>query len=117
MVISVNPELLIRKQFGKYWEIKEESSGSPSIYLGKKVTKVEMANGSLVWGLNSSQYTQTAVANLVKYLAKSNMKLSKKTNSPLKDGYRPELDTPPELRAGEASYYMSLIRSQGGLLN
>ena len=109
LVISMNPELIIKKQIGKYWDIKEESIQPPSIYLGNKVSKLEMANGVQAWGLSSSQYTQAAVANVEKHLAKNNMKLPKKTRSPLSDGYRPELDTTPELGDEDASYYMSLI--------
>ena len=37
------------------------------------------------------------------------MRLPKKASSPLTDGYRPELNTTPELNKLEASYYMSLV--------
>ena len=40
LVISVDPERIIRKQLGKYWTIKEESIAPPNIYLGNKVSHV-----------------------------------------------------------------------------
>ena len=109
LVISMDPKTIIEKQIGKYWEIKKESIGIPNIYLGNKVTKLKMDNGVSAWGLSSSQYVQAAVVNVERYLAKKNLKLPKKVQSPLTDGYRPELDTTPELKDGEASYYMSLV--------
>ena len=109
LVISVDPEHIIRKQLGKYWTIKEESIVSPNIYLGNKVSHMTMENGAKAWGLSSSQYVQASVANVEKYLARRDMRLPKKASSPLTKGYRPELDTTPELDKTEASYYMSLI--------
>lgn len=37
LVLSENPEYIIRDQIGKYFTIKEESIGSPDHYLGGKV--------------------------------------------------------------------------------
>ncbi|GFH47961.1 hypothetical protein CTEN210_14370 [Chaetoceros tenuissimus] len=109
LVISVDPERIIRKQLGKYWTIKEESIAPPNIYLGNKVSHVTLQGEIKAWSLSSSQYVQASVANVEKYLAKRNMRLPKKASSPLSDGYRPELDTTPELDKSEASYYMSLV--------
>ena len=109
LVISADPETIIRKQLGKYWKIKEKSIAPPSIYLRNKVSYVILEGGAKAQSLSSSQYVQVSVANVEKYLTKLDMRLPKKASSPLTDGYRPELDTTPELNKSEASYYMSLV--------
>ena len=39
LVISENDEATLRNEIGKYFELKEESIGLPSIYLGGKIVK------------------------------------------------------------------------------
>ena len=41
--------------------------------------QLKMDSGITAWGLSSSQYTQAAVANVEKYLAKRKLKLMKNT--------------------------------------
>lgn len=109
LVISENPEPIIRRQIGKYWPIKEDSIGPPDIYLGNVVTKVRLDNDVVCWAFSSSKYTQAAIANVEKRLQTKGLKLQKRAAAPLREGYRPELDTTPILEQTEASYYMSLI--------
>ena len=44
LVIDESPEDILRNQLGKYFELKEESIGPPKIYLGGKVSKVQLEN-------------------------------------------------------------------------
>ena len=46
LVISVDPKIIIRNQFGKYWKIKEASIAPPNIYLGNKVLYVTLDSGA-----------------------------------------------------------------------
>ena len=109
LVISHDPEPIIRYQIGKYWRVKEDSIGPPDIYLGNKVTKLELSSGQQCWSFSSSQYVKAAVNNVQQYLTQRGLSLPKRASSPLTPGYRPELDTTPELDATQASYYMSLV--------
>ena len=109
LAIGPNPEKLLREGIGKYFELKEESIGPPTLYLGARMSQVVLANGVKAWGLSSSQYTQAAVKNVEAYLNKLGQKLPRKADTPIQTTYRPELDVTTELNATEASYYQSLI--------
>jgi hypothetical protein len=43
-VISERAEAILRKEIGKYWEIKEGSIGPPTKYKDGKLREVELAN-------------------------------------------------------------------------
>ena len=109
LVISENGESILRNEIGKYFELKEESIGPPSIYLGGKLSKVTLDNGIEAWSFSSSQYVQAAVDNVETHLKRSDRTLKAKATAPMTSNYRPETDVTPELDASEASYYMSLI--------
>ena len=109
LVISEKGESVLREEIGKYFELKEESIGPPSIYLGGKMRKVTLNNGVEAWSFSSSQYVQAAVDNVEDYLKARNQKLPARASAPFTSNYRPEVDTSPELGPAEASYYMSLI--------
>ena len=109
LVISDDGEDVLRGEIGKYFELKEESIGPPSIYLGGKVKKVTLENGASAWSFSSSQYVQAAVKNVEEYLAKSGKKLPARSKTPFSSNYRPEVDITKELDGVSASYYMSLI--------
>ncbi len=49
LIISENAEPVMRKEFGKYWKIKEESIGPPTKYLGGKLQEVELETGVKAW--------------------------------------------------------------------
>ena len=112
LVISENPETILRNEIGRYFELKQESIGPPKIYLGGKVRRVELQNGSKAWSFSSSQYVQAAVDNVKNYLSREENKhlsMPKKADTPLTTSYRLELDVTPELNAEYSSYYQSLI--------
>ena len=109
LVISDNAEKVLREEIGQHFVLKEESIGDPGQYLGGKLRKVTLEDGTNAWAFGSSQYVQDAVANVETYLAKKGEKLVAKAPTALSHGYRPELDVSPELGNGDASYYHSLI--------
>ena len=112
LVIGENADNTLRRDLGRYFELKEESIGPPKIYLGGHVRKVQLDNGVECWAFSSSQYVQTAVKNVEDYLSKrvdSKWTLPSKAETPLRATYRPELDVSPELQPIESAYYQSLI--------
>ena len=109
LVISERADSVLRDEIGKYFELKQESIGKPSQYLGGKLREVELENGTTCWAFGSTQYVRAAVANAEKYLKKKGMSLPAKAPNPLREGYRPEIDISPELQDEAASYYHSLI--------
>ena len=64
-------------EVGKYWTMKKGSIGPPSIYLGKKVSKVILENGNEAWAFSASQYPQYVVKNVQRHLEKLNLTFPK----------------------------------------
>ena len=109
LVIAEQGEHVLRKEIGKYFEMKEESTGPSTIYLGGKLSFVTLDNGAQAWSFSSSQYEQAAVQNVEQYLAKSNRRLAASAKAPFTSNYRPEIDLTEELDKDDAAYYQSLI--------
>ena len=109
LVVSEKDEHVIRTEIGKYFELKEASIGLPDIYLGGKVSKVELANGVTAYTFSPSQYAKPAVTNVESYLKSKGCSLPARVSTPMKSGYRPEIDISDELDDAEATYYQSLI--------
>ena len=68
LCVSEIPEKTLRRELRKYFGLKEESIGSPQIYVGGNVRKVVLETGVECWAFGSSQYVQAAVKNVEKYL-------------------------------------------------
>ena len=109
LVISDWGEDIIRNEPGKCFYIKEESIGEPTLYLGNKVTKVELENGISAWSFSSSQYVQAAVGNVENQLKDQGSSLPTRCSSPIARNYRQDIDISPELGVSDAAYYQSLI--------
>ena len=103
LVVSENTESILHNELGRYFHLKEESIGPPTIYLGGRVW---------AWSFSSSQYVQSAIKNVEGYVGKpenSHLKIPSKAETPLMTSYRPELDVSPELTPQDSAYYQSLI--------
>ena len=50
--VSHNPREVLEKEIGKYWTLKPDSIGAPKLYLGNKVSKVNLENGVSAWSFN-----------------------------------------------------------------
>ena len=109
LVISTRAEHVLRNELGKYFELKEESIGPPSLYLGAHLRKVSLDNHASAWAIGSSQYVKAAIANVETTLSQRDRKPLLRVDAPLSPGYRPELDITPELTPTDASLFQSLI--------
>ena len=109
LVVSENAESILQNELRRYFHLKEESIGPPTVYLGGRVCKVQLENGVWAWSFSSSQYVQSAVKNVEEYLRRpenSHLKIPSKAETPVTTSYRPELDVSPELMPRD---YQSLI--------
>ena len=100
LVASENSERFLREELERYFELKEESTGLPKIYLGSKMSKVVMENSTTAWLLSSSQYVQPAVKNVEDSLAKQNKKLPAHANTLLSSS-----DISIELQPVDVAYF------------
>jgi hypothetical protein len=109
LVVSTGGEKILREGIGRYFDLKEESIGPPTIYLGGHLRKVELENGVKAWAFSSSQYMREAVKNIEKHLDCKGGKLPFKAETPIQTSFRPELDVTPELNPTDAAYFQSII--------
>ena len=91
LCVSHRPEEVLRNEIGKYCIMKSNSTGPPKFYLGNKVSKVTLENGVLAWSFGSSQYVQSAIANVERYLKTKNESLPKRASAPFTTNYRLKL--------------------------
>ncbi len=61
------------------------------------------------WASESLSYVKKAIADVERELAEADMKLIPNAKTPLASGYRPELDTSPELGSKQLNYFQGLI--------
>ena len=111
LVLSDNAESVLRNEIGgpDGFELKPDSIGPPSQYLGGKVSSVTLQNNQKAWSFSSGQYVSEAVANVKKYLQTIGRSLPKRAETPMAANYRPEVDVSRELTPTMAAYYHSLI--------
>ena len=108
LAVSQNPREQLM-EIDQYFPLNPGSIGPPKIYLGAKVTKVQLPNGVEAYTMSMSQYVQEAVKNVEEHLKKRDLALLKKASTPIAANYSPELDASDELDADDATYYQSLI--------
>ena len=107
--ISETPKEAV-SQLDKFFKMQPRYIASPNIYLGSKVKKMRLTNMLEAWTFSSIHYFQEAVSNVEKFLQDLNgSMLSMNINTPLFNGYRPELDISPELDGADGAYYQSFI--------
>jgi hypothetical protein len=109
LAISENAENILRNEIGRYFELKAESIGPPEIYLGGRLRKVLLDDGTMAWAFGSSQYVRASVDNVKQYMSLKGMGELRGRKAPMMSKYRPEIDVTRELNVNEASYYQSLI--------
>ena len=110
MCISHKAKHVMRNEIGKYFELKEESIGTPKLYLGGHLRNLTLEKSVEAWAFSSSQYVKTAVKTVETYLeTQTRWKLPRRAETPIRTEYRPEIDVSPELVASDSSWYQTLI--------
>ena len=109
LVISDRGETVLRKEIGKYFNLKESSIGPPTQYLKGNNRKVEHENGQKCWSFGLKKYFEATVKKIIYYLKNRGEGLAAKSVTPMTSGNRPEIDITPELGEEDAAYFHSLI--------
>jgi hypothetical protein len=99
----------VLRSLDKYFKMKPGSIGDPKFYLGAKLRPIRLPNGVSAWSMSPAKYLQDAVRNVKEHLKKDGASLPRRAATPFAAGYRPEVDTTPELDADAAWYYQSQI--------
>ena len=56
LVVADEAESILKDEIGRYFQLKPESIGPPTIYLGGHLRKVEIDGGTLAWAFSLTQY-------------------------------------------------------------
>ena len=91
------------------FKLKNDAIEMPTDYLGALVGEMTTANGTSCWSQSSDKYVAESIKNVEATLKKKGRSLQKECTTPLKRGYRPELDATAELGPEGHRYYQELI--------
>ena len=92
----------------QFFKLKNDKIEQPDMYLGAEISKIQSDNGEF-WTMSGEKYLKSAVKNLEDVLTSRGHRLPSKCNTPLSHGFRPELDTSPELKADGITEYQELV--------
>ena len=82
----------MKEYIGRYFELKPDSIGPPSLYLGGHIQEVILDTWIKSWAFRSTQYVQATVNNVEEYLRHKVKSLNAKGLDVLPKQYRPEID-------------------------
>ena len=109
LAISVSPEGIM-KSIQEKFKLKGDKYGPPTDYLGAQLSVMTNANGTECWTQSSDRYVEESVKNVEDFLKSKGRSLpAARVRTPIRSGYKPELDETPELAAEGHSYYQELI--------
>ena len=97
------------KGIQRTFKLKDDKIAEHEDYLGASLAQMMMSDGSNCWSMSSEKYVKAAVANVEEKLSKSEKRFPGRCNTPLKPGYRPEMDDSCELKADGLQYYQDLV--------
>ena len=82
LVVSEHPTELLQ-ELDKYFPIKTGSVGPPKLYIGAKVSKIQLPNGVEAYTVSTSQYVQEDVNIIEWHLTAKGMRLNRGVTAPL----------------------------------
>lgn len=89
--------------------IKDDKIEEPDMYLVAQLSRIDNDDGQQCWAMSSEKYCTSAVANVEKILEVKGRRLLSRCVTPIASGYRPEIDTTPELKADGLQWYQELV--------
>ena len=95
--VSLDAISVLRSLQGQF-KLKDDKIEPPDVYLGAQLGTMEV-EGHHGWFMSSEKYIKSAIQNIEDTLQKAGQCLPLKCKTPLVHGYRPELDTSPELKS------------------
>ena len=97
------------KQIQANFKFKDDKMEEPDSYLGGELSKIINIDGQSCWSMSSDKYCAAMIKNVESILMKKGLRLQSKCVTPLKHGYKPELDCTGELKADGLQWYQELI--------
>ena len=110
LAISHNPKKAL-EGIQKKFKLKDDKMEIPDNYLRADLSQMDNVDRDICWAMSSDKYCQALVKNVEEILSKKGLSLPTKCFTPLKSGYKPELDCTGELKAEGLQFYQELIGS------
>ena len=91
------------------FKLKGDKAEEPDMYLGALLSELETADGTKCWTMSSEKYVKAAIENVEAILAKSDLRLPSRCDTPMSTSYHPSEDVTREMNAGGLHIYQELI--------
>lgn len=108
LCVSHSPEKVLKGIASKF-KLKDDKMEEPDIYLGASLSKMTNEEGRECWAISSDKYCAAMVKNVEDVLEKKGLRLPSKCVTPLRSGYKPELDCTGELKADGLAWYQEMV--------
>jgi hypothetical protein len=112
-LVVLHEPMKIMRAIQEDYRLKDDLVEEPKRYLGADIGRYQFKHepDKLRWTMSSDKYVREAIANVETELQLADRQLptGKSTLTPLKSGYRPELDFSPVLNDTDANYFQNLI--------
>ena len=93
------------------FKFKNYKTEEPNIYLCVELSKIDNDHKDECWEMSSDKYCTAVVNNFHTTLDKKGLKFTSKCVTPLKHGYRLELDFTGEIISDGVQWYQEIIGS------
>ena len=81
------------------FKLKGNKAENTEMYPGASLSELETADGEKCWTMSSEKYVKAAIENVEARLAKSDLRLPSKCDTPMSTGYHPRKDVTREINA------------------
>ena len=108
LCIHEDPTIALTQIQAKF-KLKDDKMEEPSTYLGADLSMMTNMDNKSCWAMSSNSYCKVLVDNTEKALLRHNTRLPSKVATPLKCGYKPEIDSTDELKGESITWYQELV--------
>ena len=108
LCIHEDPTIALN-QIQEDFKFKDGKIEEPDTYLGGDLSKIANTDGKLCWSMSADKYCMALVKNVEAVLKRKGIRLPSKCVTPLRSGYKPELDCTGELKADGLQWYQEMI--------
>ena len=98
LVIAVEPMKTIDGIIAVF-KLKGDKAEKPDMYVGASLSALETADGTKCWTISSEKYVKVAIENDESKLAKSDLRLPSRSDTPMSNSYHPSKDVTREMNA------------------
>ena len=87
------------------FKLKDEKAEKPDMYIGSSLSELETANVTKCWTMSSEKYAKAAIENVEARLAKSDLRLPSRCDTPMRTSYHPSEDLTREMNVERLHKY------------